>query len=72
MPHQHLGFHLLDGFQSNAHYNDDRSSTDSQGVVSHQVARDFSVQVYLEYSHHREEQNLSEGARSTQVQDPCD
>lgn len=30
----------------------------------------FSVQVYLEYSYHCEEQNLSEGARSTQIQDP--
>ena len=32
---------------------------------------DFSVQVYLEYSDHCEEQNLSEGAGSTQIQDPC-
>ena len=39
MPHHHLSFQSLDGFQSDAHNDDDRGTADSQVTnTSHQVA----------------------------------
>ena len=35
VPHQHLGLHLLDGLQGDAHHDDDGGAADGQGAVTH-------------------------------------